>query len=939
MAALSIMYKVGMEVSELNKGVEQVNSKLDSIGTLAGEVGKGLLSAFTATALIGGIQQLISASLEYADVLSNLHDRTGVSIQGLQQMEAIGRTAGVSMENMANAVLMLQKNLGKDAGIDAIAEMGLNFGKIRALAPEEQFMTIAKRLAEIDDPIKRANLGSALFGRKWAEVAGAFEQDVDSILENTHRMSDEQVEGLDEAGDAWDTWAGNVMSSAKSLVGSVVLGIQWLDKLRHSFDFLRDSAMRIPKLPEPPAPRVGAGPKKVLEDWNELERVVKEQNKKIEDSIKAREKVEREAAAAAEKHAEKVAAGLERMRYGHFKLGEAVLATAKNTSPLNMRFSETVAISTDYSKKLMEAQIKTDAFGHVIATNVVPSLGDMGRGVIDTKVKVETLTEKLQKFPSILVKAFTGGGNLKGAINALGADIGSSLFSEGGAFFGATKAAKAGLTKVFGSTVGEAFGAAIPGIGALIGPAFEKLAGWIGSLFGNKTKDAIVGSFGSYDALRQKLNELGAEGERMWIRLTQQTGRNDLKSAQAQIEEITEALAFQDQAMKTLEETAKKYGLTIEELGPAWQKQELDKKARELFKDYQILIAAGVDHKVVLDKMAKSANEYVNNAVRMGHEVPEAMRPMLEAMVQNGQLLDANGNKVDDLEKAGIKFSMSMSDGFRALISEVQKLTDVIAKSLGVSIDTVRKKSDVANEAMQDGFNDSAKAAEKLADAVDSVSYGSSPGGLKDIIAMAPRAAQAMASFSKDAGKDLGKIVTIITTIGRGLGGIKPPPGWKGEARDTYIDIARELAILKAPTELAKDKLRLQFDKEDEIAAIRATKGLTAAQVATLIGMVNEKYAILLAQLLQEHAEKNAVSMAAGGMGMVDRPTLFRAGEAGPEEFAFSGANRRFGRTDKQSNKDVVMAVNQLKRDLLRALRDQVRSNAIAVHDAMVMAR
>lgn len=38
------------------------------------------------------------------------------------------------------------------------------------------------------------------------------------------------------------------------------------------------------------------------------------------------------------------------------------------------------------------------------------------------------------------------------------------------------------------------------------------------------------------------------------------------------------------------------------------------------------------------------------------------------------------------------------------------------------------------------------------------------------------------------------------------------------------------------------------------------------------------------------------LGMRQGGMGMVKKPTLFLAGEAGSEEFAFSGANRRFPR-------------------------------------------
>jgi len=39
----------------------------------------------------------------------------------------------------------------------------------------------------------------------------------------------------------------------------------------------------------------------------------------------------------------------------------------------------------------------------------------------------------------------------------------------------------------------------------------------------------------------------------------------------------------------------------------------------------------------------------------------------------------------------------------------------------------------------------------------------------------------------------------------------------------------------------------------------------------------------------------NITGMAAGGIGRVTRPSLFLAGEAGPEDFAFSGAGRSFG--------------------------------------------
>jgi hypothetical protein len=75
--------------------------------------------------------------------------------------------------------------------------------------------------------------------------------------------------------------------------------------------------------------------------------------------------------------------------------------------------------------------------------------------------------------------------------------------------------------------------------------------------------------------------------------------------------------------------------------------------------------------------------------------------------------------------------------------------------------------------------------------------------------------------------------------------------------------------------------------------------------------------------------------MAEGGLGIVTRPTLFLAGEAGPEEFAFSGAGRRFARGGSGfSNAEVV---EQL-RDVKRLLRDQPRALKIAMQDAFALA-
>lgn len=141
--------------------------------------------------------------------------------------------------------------------------------------------------------------------------------------------------------------------------------------------------------------------------------------------------------------------------------------------------------------------------------------------------------------------------------------------------------------------------------------------------------------------------------------------------------------------MATLDETVKRYGFTIEELGPALQRQELDKQAQQIFKDWQVLNSAGIDTTVIAGKMADSINEYVKRAVGMGIEVPASMRPMLQRMIDMGLLTDASGTKIEDFETSGISFAETMTEGFTRVVDSVTKLADAISKTLGGAINSI----------------------------------------------------------------------------------------------------------------------------------------------------------------------------------------------------------------------------------------------------------
>jgi TP901 family phage tail tape measure protein len=192
----------------------------------------------------------------------------------------------------------------------------------------------------------------------------------------------------------------------------------------------------------------------------------------------------------------------------------------------------------------------------------------------------------LDSIPGLLQSAFTGGGGLGGALKGLlsniGGDIGTKLFS-GPTGLGA-KLASGLFNKGMGGELAAKFGGMLGSLGGPLGSLALSFGLKLGKklfdgLFGHAGRDAVKnfaatfeGGFDGPNGLHAQLNKLGAEGERMWIQLTQKTGKNDTAGARKIIDEITAALA----AQKTKEDELAAAATTAGAAQTAASQQALD---------------------------------------------------------------------------------------------------------------------------------------------------------------------------------------------------------------------------------------------------------------------------------------------------------------------------------------------------------------------------
>jgi hypothetical protein len=275
-----------------------------------------------------------------------------------------------------------------------------------------------------------------------------------------------------------------------------------------------------------------------------------------------------------------------------------------------------------------------------------------------------------QQMSQTIMGAMQGGGNVVAAASGMvGSRIGTHIAG----------ALKKDGTKMFTGALGGVFSAALPVVGSLIGPLAEKI--W-GSLFGTAGRDKVkdfAATFGGFDALHAKLNALPTGiGETLWKNLTQGVGRNNPAEAKAAIDAINKALNLQTSETQALVDTATKYGLTWKDAGDAAKTAHLDEVAQGLIDDFARLTKGGYEVVAVEEHMSASVNSYLQDAIAMGREVPAAMRPMLEEMAKHGQLTDAAGNKITDLQAAGITFAETMTQGFKGVSGAINRLGDIL---------------------------------------------------------------------------------------------------------------------------------------------------------------------------------------------------------------------------------------------------------------------
>jgi tetratricopeptide (TPR) repeat protein len=547
-------------VLDLANATAKVPEKLSLIdrgmNALRGTFGQ-VFGAFTAANLIDravtSVVNFGKEAVRAAGDTIDLANKTGLTTDTIQRMGYVAKQTGTEVSAFTNAAFMLGVNLEKGKG--QVEGLGVSFAELRALKPDAQFDEVVRRLESMDDATQRNEAGVRLFGRSFKDVAAAIADGYTKMADKAVVAKSEQLKALDEASDAWEAFVQNTKSSVTGWLGEQV--IAW--KRMHS---LTDEQTK--KLIELQFQGVSTGEalKQLFPKKEDVNLPIEGAAKKARKSLEELEEEAKKAQDAAKKLADEAADLAKRVvdaDKAHFNLGLTLRRLTIDVTDTVKAHRQQLSVIpplveqyTYLTKAMADTRTGTERLRDSLKSAAEAQGGQFKSAAEETRRMLELAKKAMddQKFSvDALAKAMTDLAQTAnvGLISGLatlvnGINVGTKAVDELKKGFDAITSG-GGLSSIL-----KGFTGIVGGIGGLVSAAQAAIS--IGKALFNifdrdKGRDLVedfVQQFGGFDGIQKIFAEMGEEGHRLWVMLTQGVGRNNPDQARRAIEEVTAAI-------------------------------------------------------------------------------------------------------------------------------------------------------------------------------------------------------------------------------------------------------------------------------------------------------------------------------------------------------------------------------------------------------------
>lgn len=183
--------KTESNLSNVKNGLDDTGKSLEDSGKKAASFGDILKANLISEAIVGGVKALAGAikelagslascvtdSAKFADSVSSLSVKTGLSTDTIQEFQYMAELTDVSLETVTGSLTKLTKNMdaakdGTGSAADAFKALGVEVtdveGNLRSNS--DVFLEVIDALGEMDNATERDATSMAIFGKKAQDL-------------------------------------------------------------------------------------------------------------------------------------------------------------------------------------------------------------------------------------------------------------------------------------------------------------------------------------------------------------------------------------------------------------------------------------------------------------------------------------------------------------------------------------------------------------------------------------------------------------------------------------------------------------------------------------------------------------------------------------------------------------------------------------------------
>lgn len=197
-----LLIKISADMSGLVASMTKTGQVVDQLaGQIGSKVEHGMAHSFAVAELaVHAFEKalefvkehtidLVKESFAHIEAQTRLADRLGITTEAMGGLTSQAEHAGSSMESLAQAMTIMERNLasagdkGNEAGF-ALKALGLNVKELIALKPDEQMAEIGGALDKVKNAADRTQIAMALFGRGGAQMINVLRGGKEAMMES-----------------------------------------------------------------------------------------------------------------------------------------------------------------------------------------------------------------------------------------------------------------------------------------------------------------------------------------------------------------------------------------------------------------------------------------------------------------------------------------------------------------------------------------------------------------------------------------------------------------------------------------------------------------------------------------------------------------------------------------------------------------------------------